>query len=185
MKNPDIYYGKTATQYDKRRKGTPGWKAEQAAVEALVGSGTVLDCPLGTGRFIPIYQAKGLDFEGVDISPDMVRVARENYPGISARVASIFDLPYEDGTFDVSVCCRMAWWLSADNLVRAVAELKRVSRVVVLSIRIGQPGIPEGRNTMTHTEAQLQAALDGWKVDRRITIFDNRTGCYQFVRASA
>ncbi len=45
----------------------------------------VLDIGAGTGQHVALFNEKGIEVMGIDISPDMVRVAEKNYPGLDFR----------------------------------------------------------------------------------------------------
>lgn len=65
---------------------------------------SVLDVGVGFGRMLPVYVEYGLSPEGVDISEDMVRQAKADYPDIQVQVADGATLPYRDAVFDLLVC---------------------------------------------------------------------------------
>lgn len=58
----------------------------------------VLDAGCGPGHHGKYLQDKGLDVIGVDISPEMVRLAREK--GMRAEVGDVEDLRFGDNKFD-------------------------------------------------------------------------------------
>lgn len=177
----DTYYGQLARNYDAARCHTKRWALEQAAIKDLVTSGPVLDCPVGTGRFVGIYRAKGLACTGVDISADMLAEARRNYPGLDAGKGSIFALPFGDDTFATSVCNRMLDWLSPADMARAVIELRRVAPCLVVSIRHGTPS-RRSSGTYAHDLAQFMGALDGMTVDARCVTEVNHDGIDEIFR---
>src|SRR5687768_13349312 len=107
----DKYYGAAAETYDATRCHSLRWAHEQLAVNDFVTEGRVLDVPLGTGRYVGLYRAKGLDVIGVDVSEDMLAVARRNYPGIDARRGNVLGLPFSGGMFAIAVCTRLLDWL--------------------------------------------------------------------------
>lgn len=92
-------------------------------------SGKILDAGAGTGCNIPYYP-KSAEVVGVDFSKGMLAKAKKKAGklGIKAelRQASIYDLPFPDGTFDVVVatflCCVV------DDPAKAARELKRVCK---------------------------------------------------------
>lgn len=179
------YYGTTAQQYDEKREGTPGRDAERAAVIQLVERGPVLDCPVGTGAFAGDLRSLGV--VGVDLSEEMLSIAKAKHPWLEVHQGDVLaGLPYEDKQFETALCMRLFWWLRDGDMQRAFAELRRVSRCVVFSIRIGErygrpqrvPG-KKTRQTLTHTRDQLSEALGGWTVDSDIKI----GGGYRVMRA--
>lgn len=55
---------------------------------------------VGAGRMLPRLAASGCVVEGVDLSEAMVRRARADHGTFATQVASLRDLPHEDGSFD-------------------------------------------------------------------------------------
>lgn len=168
----DKYHGAVAIGYEHARSGKPKWAAEQRIIEDVVTEGPVLDCPVGTGRYIPIYRKKQLDYVGVDISPDMLTQARQKHPQGQFLQGSIFDLPWADDFFAVAVCTRLMNWLTPEEVIRAMAELKRVSRSQIVSISIGSEGHRKGRTSSSyvHSEKTWVRAMNGSACNGRIPI---------------
>jgi ubiquinone/menaquinone biosynthesis C-methylase UbiE len=140
----DRYIGQRASDYDEKRSGDLKWQKEQEAMsellKALPAGSTVLDIPVGTGRFISLYQDYGLRPSGMDISKDMLERSREKAASLnvamSLHVADIRNICAEDGSFDAAVCIRFLNWVPTEGFKQAVAELTRVSRKhLFLSVR--------------------------------------------------
>lgn len=82
-----------AAQLSDQLDGAPVDRHVLATFAELVGSGgEVLDVGCGPGHVTAHLQERGLRMRGVDLSPEMVRVASERYPGIPFRVGSLDDL---------------------------------------------------------------------------------------------
>lgn len=157
----DWYYGKHATGYEAKRRKSRIWAAENRAVESFVERGPVLDVPIGTGRYIPIYQSKGLDFVGVDISPDMIAEAKKR-ADFEAHIGSVTDLPFNRRQFATAVCTRLMNWLPLPDMQKAVRELHRVAGEVIVGIRFG----PGPKRMFDHDRSDFLDALGGaWLTD--------------------
>ena len=146
------YTGNKANNYDKKRENTNKWKKENHAVAELIGTleeiKTVLDVPVGTGRFIPGYKALGWEVTGVDLSADMLRIAKDRGCDHCA-IGDIRNLKVEEENvpevFDLSVCIRLTNWLSPEDLKKAVQSLANVSRYQIIGIRTQPKYQPKGR----------------------------------------
>src|ERR1700730_15771308 len=59
---------------------------------------SVGDVGCGTGRLEPYLAARGLSPRGIDLSPEMIRVARRDHPDFDFAfdVADVRDLPFAD-----------------------------------------------------------------------------------------
>ena len=80
---------------------------KQAVAELLLkntSGGKLLDVGCGTGHWSYFFIQQGFTVTGVDISPEMIRIANEKTRNrISLKIADAHNLPFDDETFDVSV----------------------------------------------------------------------------------
>jgi ubiquinone/menaquinone biosynthesis C-methylase UbiE len=91
-----------------------------------------IDVAMGTGRWAAYSAVHGAAAIGLDLSPDMLRVAARK-PLLSGRVAvaDMRALPIADRAADLAVCSfGLSYVLSIDSVI---AELARVARTVVIS----------------------------------------------------
>ena len=167
------YYGDLAGTYDAEREQTPLWKNENEAVGSVLRRlrpSTVIDVPVGTGRFFPLYQELGIQATGIDASAEMLghaeAKARQMDLNVTLRQGDIRQLPYDDATFDAAVCMRLFNWLEPDDVVAAVQEMARVARVVVFGFRGYAPlstlNILSGESTREHL-LQLKWRFYQWR----------------------
>ena len=56
------------------------------------------DIGCGTGRLEPYLAARGLSPQGIDLSPEMIRIARRDQPGFEFDVADLRALPFADAS---------------------------------------------------------------------------------------
>lgn len=132
----DRYLGATARQYNINRDHTEKWDREQAAIGGILATlargSTLVDIPVGTGRFFELYARHGLRATGLDISPDMLEEARGNAKSaglaIELRKSDIRRIDAGDGAFDTALCVRFMNWVDIAGLDVALSELARVSR---------------------------------------------------------
>jgi SAM-dependent methyltransferase len=160
------YRGEVAKGYEAHRVTGVEWEAEQEAVLGFVTSGPVLDVPVGTGRYLPIYHGYGMECVGVDISPDMLEQAKQKGTDARLLIGDIFNLPFKDGEFSAAVCSRFLNWCNPDEMARAIKELRRVARTLIVSIRTGKEGVA---GNYTHDLAKFYEAIEGLHIrDRRV-----------------
>ncbi|WP_305783103.1 class I SAM-dependent methyltransferase [Symbioplanes lichenis] len=86
----------------------------------------IVDVGSGTGRLIPYLKGLGLSPRGVDLAPEMVRVARRDHPGVDFRVGDLRALPFGDAELAGAVCWYSLIFLAPEDRPRAFAELARV-----------------------------------------------------------
>lgn len=159
-----------ARAYEWERAGKTGWELEELAVRDWVTAGPVLDCPVGTGRFIPLWQEKGLAWRGIDRSPAMLAQAAARFPGCPVEEGDLLNLTHPDASYAVAVCVRLLPWLGPGEMVMAMAQLRRMAREVVVSVRVGEDGARCWRGSRTHGVRSFLAATEGMQIaETRIT----------------
>jgi len=84
----------------------------------------ILDLGCGTGIYTKILKRRGAHVQGIDISPKMIEIAKQNVRGVDFRIGSVYDLPYESGTFDIVLASLVVHYFG--NLDRAFKEIRRV-----------------------------------------------------------
>ena len=186
------YHGDIAEGYDAKREQSPKWICEQKIITEMLSElpagSSVLDCPVGTGRFLDFYTEKGLNFIGADLSGDMLvqsALKLVPQPQVESWVAAcnkadqiipfrikdkgmlvngdIRQIGLDDKSVDAAVMVRLTRWLSPDDCKVAMRELQRVCRQrIIWTARVAN-----------HKHARMielfEAALtDGWKITRNV-----------------
>jgi ubiquinone/menaquinone biosynthesis C-methylase UbiE len=106
---------------------------------------SVLDCACGTGKYAIAFSQLGLDVEGCDLSPEMVRHAKSNAEGANAKVnfvqADFTKLPEMfNRKFDCIVCVgnSLTHELQDTDVLSALESMYNVlgeEGVVILQVR--------------------------------------------------
>lgn len=97
-------YDKIAQDYENTFDGryTRSFKQELLARVALKPMHKVLDVACGTGELLAMLNDKcRIQGTGVDISDEMIKVAKSRYDSFDLRTSGCAPLPFEDGSFDV------------------------------------------------------------------------------------
>lgn len=84
----------------------------------------VLDVGCGSGIHLQEYLKRGGECYGIDISEDMIRLARENCPGAEVSVGSVYGLEFRDNFFDVITASLV--YSCVEDLNAAFTEMNRV-----------------------------------------------------------
>lgn len=176
------YRGRKAETYEAIRTKQERWKIENAAVHDLLRElrpKSVLDVPVGTGRFLSTYERLKIPrVLGVDASSEMLALARKKMRTL--RRTTIASLVEGDARklknfhrADVGVCVRFLDLID-EAAMRAVmiALMNRIDRAIICTIRFGKTYIPKS-NTATHDEAKFRALLKqhGWRIRQAIPVF--------------
>lgn len=98
-------YNVVADAYADHITGTAGEESlELAAItyfaQLLPEPRRVLDAGCGAGRMLPYLADLGCEPQGVDLSPEMLRRARQDFPGYTLVEGALTNLEYADATFD-------------------------------------------------------------------------------------
>lgn len=122
-------YDAVARAYDHQLRdeldGKPLDRALLTAFVELVGSGIIADLGCGPGHVTRFLAARHADVIGMDLSPEMIAVARERAPDLHFEVGSMLRLPVEDGAWAGAIALYSIIHLTDDELVTACREFAR------------------------------------------------------------
>jgi len=125
------YFSKIAPQWDQVRSlHIEDSKVEEALVGLLDDDvESLLDIGTGTGQMLKLFGPLVTRAEGVDMSREMLAVARVNLEqaglkNCSVRESDMYLLPYQNNSFQVCVIHQVLHF--SDDPGRAIAEVERV-----------------------------------------------------------
>ena len=127
------YTSDIAMSYEVDRQTEDIWNIEQAFVRGVAFTmpqyATILDIPVGTGRFLDYYQNQKLNVYGVDISEAMLAEARGKVfsDNVTLEAGDARFLKFGDKNFDFVICWRLLHLLPQEVLEEVVRELARVA----------------------------------------------------------
>lgn len=172
----DRYYGSLAATYDRERLNTPLWHREQQAVERYLTRFdrglSVIDAPVGTGRFLNAYHDLGMQVTGLDASSEMLGQASEKADNLGAaasfQLGDLRELPFDDGAFDIGVCIRFLNWVKGDDLDACIGELSRVTKgSLLLGIRTYAP--------LAELDLRRMSSLHHHLLQAKLRVYQRRT----------
>jgi ubiquinone/menaquinone biosynthesis C-methylase UbiE len=128
------YFREHAAEWDKIRKLHVADAAVEEAIRAALAGPpfrALLDLGTGTGRMLELFGPQIERGLGIDLSLDMLLLARDRLEraglrNCSVRQGDIYDLPIADDAFDVVIIHQVLHFL--DDGARAVKEAARVLR---------------------------------------------------------
>ncbi|RKT17601.1 methyltransferase family protein [Streptomyces sp. 1114.5] len=140
MTEPDFltttraFYDAIATEYTDRFRDAMDSMPTDRAMLALFADLVRAERPdartaelgCGPGRVTGHLHRLGLDVCGIDLSPRMVELAREDHPEVPFSVGSLFDLPFRDGELTGAVAWYSIIHTPAERLPEVFAEFARV-----------------------------------------------------------
>ena len=129
-------YAMWAASYD--RSFNPLLEVEEPLVREAVARwptpSRVLDAACGTGRHTALLVELGHTVAGIDISLEMLAVARDKVPGARFLEGSMLPLPFEDGEFDAALSAlALSHFVEPDGPVTELARVVRPGGNIVIS----------------------------------------------------
>lgn len=122
-----IAYNKIASEYDTSREGyyTRFHIKELSNTIDLSDGDIVLDVACGNGTLLQELSKKAkIQANGLDVSENMIHVAKMRYPNMNFKVQPCYPLEWSDESIDIiTVCCAFHHF---DNPQGFVNECKRV-----------------------------------------------------------
>ena len=118
-----------AALYDavQRAAGLEGLRRRLAPILGRLGPGTLLDVGAGTGAFYPLIPPH-VTYVPLDTDTRKLERLREKHKGVNSVVGSATALPFNDASFDYTLCTNVSHHLSDPDFHLLVAELARVTR---------------------------------------------------------
>ncbi|MGW5878256.1 class I SAM-dependent DNA methyltransferase [Nocardiopsis terrae] len=132
--SPRVAYDELAKHYDAVSR-TPDYHRWMQLFDDLfreygVRGPLLLDLGCGTGNSSVELKKQGYQVTGIDISPEMIEVARnkDEMSGIEFQVGELTDIPGPPGTFDAAAAAGepFHYLLDEDALTTAFSEVKRM-----------------------------------------------------------
>ena len=105
------------------------------------------DIGCGTGRLEPFLAAKGLAPRGIDLSTEMIRVARREQPDFTFAVADVRELPLDDASLAGVVGWYSLMYLTPADRPGAFSELARVLKpggYLATAFKVGDSAVRRG-----------------------------------------
>ena len=130
------YYGSNVSNYEEKRNKQEAWHIENELISKLiievVNEGeTVLDLPVGTGRWFDLYKDKKLKPICIDISQDMIDYAREKAKVIGIDSKFIVKDVFLDSKLPVADCLVAIRFFNLINLQNLTHILKACDKAGV------------------------------------------------------
>lgn len=86
----------------------------------------VLEVGCGIGRWAEFLTKRGIDYTGIDISPKMVKVAKQRVLNGKFFVSSGETLDFEDETFDLAFSITVLHHIPYEGKLKMIKEISRV-----------------------------------------------------------
>jgi ubiquinone/menaquinone biosynthesis C-methylase UbiE len=125
MKDPRrMKFDPSADSADQSRYYEP----QLAASRKLIEGADLLNVGSWTGNFESLAVVVAGTVTGLDVEPRALEVARKNIPGATFVEASVFEMPFQDASFDVVTLFEVIEHLPTGTEPEALSEVARVLR---------------------------------------------------------
>jgi ubiquinone/menaquinone biosynthesis C-methylase UbiE len=118
----------------------PHDRAVLAAFAELIGDGLVADIGCGPGRVTAHLAGLGVEAFGIDLSPEMIAVARRSHPELRFELGTMAELELPDATLSGVVAWYSIIHTPPERLPQVFAEFARVLRpggLLQLAFQVG------------------------------------------------
>jgi ubiquinone/menaquinone biosynthesis C-methylase UbiE len=111
-----------------------------AFARRLAGMGMVVDMGCGPGQIAAFLASRDVEVQGVDLSPQMIEVARELHPGIEFQTGDMRALPFADESLAGLSAMYCIIHIPRDEVTTVLGELRRVlcpGGLLLMSFHVG------------------------------------------------
>jgi SAM-dependent methyltransferase len=116
-----------ATEYFEELKRKPfDCHLLDGFAKSLSGAGEVCELGCGPGQVARYLKDRGVNMRGVDLSPEMVRVATRLNPDIHFQQGDMLSLSLDDDSLAAVVLFYSIIHIKREDVTRALEEIKRV-----------------------------------------------------------
>ena len=131
----------------------PAWddmqvRNEEVIAEILFKGGIregvrVLDVACGTGVLFPDYKKLGADVTGIDISPEMVKIAKEKFPEAEVICGDVLDFSFKDKFDAVMIYNAFPHFAEPEKLIEKLSTLLKNSGRISIAHGISEKELAE------------------------------------------
>ncbi|SJZ62544.1 Ubiquinone/menaquinone biosynthesis C-methylase UbiE [Pilibacter termitis] len=142
------HYNKHAVKFDRSMDGlfSAPFKQEIVRLAPIENGDVVLDVGCANGKLLTMLKERhqGMIGVGLDISEEMIRVAREKHPEFTFECANAEKLPFDNGTFDWVICSASFHHFPAPKefLKEAIRVLKPAGKLLIAEIHFPKVTLP-------------------------------------------
>jgi SAM-dependent methyltransferase len=125
------------------------------------GGGPVYDLGCGPGHVTRYLAERGVDARGLDLAPEMVRIARARHPGIEFAVGSMTALDAPDASWGGALALYSIIHMSPGDRRGAFHEIARALRPggwLLVAFHVSSADHPTGSSV--HLETWFDASVD-------------------------
>jgi SAM-dependent methyltransferase len=117
----------------------------------------ILEIGCGTGNLLKFFYDQQIDYVGLDASEEMICYAKKDFPLANLIVGDIYNLPFENESFDIVIVAGTLHHLPNETLESAITEIQRV--LVPHGLFYGREPVYSGENQLASISKNISYAL--------------------------
>jgi len=102
------------------------WKDIKPLKRFATKGDRILDIGCGNGRLYQLFEDLSTSFTGIDISENLITIAKEKYPDARFEVSDMRALPFDDARFDIAYSIAAVHHLPPEGQQEVLTEVARV-----------------------------------------------------------
>jgi len=126
VKSTIDFYDQNIDEYVAKTSGLHDDEWIEKFVSPLPRNGKILDVGCAFGRDVKIFDQKGFDTTGIDLSSQMIKKAQSMYSKGEFQTMDMTNLAFDNGAFDGIWCSATLLHLTKADTVKALQEMNRV-----------------------------------------------------------
>lgn len=116
-------YDTIAQDFSRTRRSV--WEEFKPLADYAKTGDRVLDLGCGNGRLIELFKGRPIEYSGVDISENLIAIAKQRYPGQDFQVFDGLKTPFKDNWFDKIYCIAVLHHIPSYELRKEFLEEAR------------------------------------------------------------
>tara|TARA_R110001606_G_scaffold398569_1_gene577940 strand:+ start:3283 stop:3900 length:618 start_codon:yes stop_codon:yes gene_type:complete len=119
-------YNKTAEEYYKIVSSFELLPELEIFINRVIKDGKILDLGCGPGHHSRVFLENGFTVAGIDLSTEMIAIAKKEVAGVNFQVMDILDLKFEKESFDGIWASASLLHIPKKNLKSVLKKLKNI-----------------------------------------------------------
>ncbi len=137
-------YNSIAQSYMKATHNLCPWRDFEVFCQSVVPEGLILDAGCAWGRDCQAFAERGFAVIGIDLSAEMIKLARHYTPTCDFIHGDFRSIPIDDGSVDGIWCCASLLHLERFQVPFALTEFKRILKIGATCCILLKKGTWEG-----------------------------------------
>ena len=133
-------YDKIAKEYNAGYSLKSELKFLTEFLKLIPKKSRMLEAGCGDGRTTEFFYKKGCEIIGIDLSKNMLKIARKNFPKIKFKKMDMRKLKFKNGYFDAVIVPYSLFHITKKEVPKTIREFYRVlkpnGKIMIISINL-------------------------------------------------